>query len=54
MQFGEVNQGGLQCDECDTGIQVGEMAYSCEPCNFDVCIGCAHKTERRRMPRKVF
>ena len=56
MQYGEVNQpnGGLQCDKCKTDIANGEMAYSCVPCDLDVCLRCAHNTERRRKPRKVF
>lgn len=54
MQYGLVNQSGLGCDRCETDIAVGEMAYSCVPCNFDTCIACAHQSKRRRAPRKVF
>ena len=40
LVFAKASQ-ALHCDVCGTSVAEGDMAWSCEPCDFDQCSNCA-------------
>ena len=53
MQYTEVDDPHLSCDKCEAALPMGQMAYSCAPCNFDMCLACLPLAGRRRRPRSL-